>query len=87
MFQLLFFVNHVFLTLELADTEIAKLSSGNILSKIKRLKEFNIEFIAHESQAFHLDMSNAMVEFFSQGASTYQRHCGCQAFDPYDCAK
>ena len=49
---------------ELPDAEFRKISAANVTTRIRTLKEFNMEFIAYESQAFHLDMGDAMVGFF-----------------------
>jgi hypothetical protein len=62
--KLMYACAHIFFTSKLPDAEFRKISSANVASKIKTLKEFNMEFIAYESQAFHLDMNNALVGFF-----------------------
>jgi hypothetical protein len=50
---------------ELPDTEFQKISTSGVAGRIKTFKELNIEFIAYEAQAFHLDMPESMVVFFS----------------------
>lgn len=59
-------------TIELPDAEFQKISGGAVASRVKTLKEFNMDFIAYERQAFHLDMPDAMVGFF--GGSDAQRY-------------
>lgn len=56
---------HLFFTSKLPDSEFQKISSAAVASKIKTFRELNLEFIAYESQAFHLDMPNSMVVFYS----------------------
>jgi len=56
---------HIFFTSKLPDSEFQKISGSNASSRIKTLKEFNMEFLAYESQVFHMDMNDGLVQFFS----------------------
>lgn len=52
-------------SIELPDTEFQKISAATVATRIKTFKELNMEFIAYESQVFHLDLPDSMVVFFS----------------------
>lgn len=63
---------HLFFTTKLPEAEFQKISAANVASRIRTLKEFNMDFIAYERLSFHLDMNDAMVGFF--GGNDAQRY-------------
>ncbi|EAL65456.1 Sec1-like family protein [Dictyostelium discoideum AX4] len=56
---------HLFLTSKLPEVEFKKLSASLAVHRIKTFKEINLEFLAIESQAFHLDQNNTLFQLFS----------------------
>jgi len=61
---------HLFFTSRLPDPLFSKLSKSAALSKIKGLKELNIEFLANEQQVFTLDMTASFKSFYTRNAMT-----------------
>eukprot|EP01113_Clastostelium_recurvatum_P022373 TRINITY_DN2667_c0_g1_i1.p1 TRINITY_DN2667_c0_g1~~TRINITY_DN2667_c0_g1_i1.p1 ORF type:complete len:620 (-),score=203.59 TRINITY_DN2667_c0_g1_i1:32-1732(-) len=59
---------HLFFTSRLPDELFQKMQGSIAATKIKSLKELNIEFLPYESQAFHFDMPESLVALFSPEA-------------------
>ena len=63
---------HLFFTDTLNDDLMDILqNSPNLLAKVKTLKELNLDFIASESNSFHLDMKNCLPRLFGNAPDTH----------------
>eukprot|EP01118_Nematostelium_gracile_P005166 TRINITY_DN1623_c0_g1_i1.p1 TRINITY_DN1623_c0_g1~~TRINITY_DN1623_c0_g1_i1.p1 ORF type:complete len:614 (+),score=162.97 TRINITY_DN1623_c0_g1_i1:125-1966(+) len=57
---------HLFFTAKLSPELLGKIKgSKNLVSRVKTLKEFNLDFLAYEQQIFHFDSPNSFYSFFS----------------------
>jgi len=63
-------VVHLFFTSPLKDEEFSRLKQENVVSRIKTLKEMNLDFIAYEMQVFHLDDLSSFTSLFSPESVT-----------------
>jgi len=56
---------HLFFTSRLPEEELKRIKGSSILSRIRALKEMNLDFIAFEQQAFHFDSPETFKTLFS----------------------
>ena len=63
---------HLFFTDSISDSLMELMqNSPQLLNKVKTLKEINLEFIAAESGAFHLDLKSCMPRLFGPSPDKY----------------
>eukprot|EP01116_Phalansterium_solitarium_P023583 TRINITY_DN8353_c0_g2_i1.p1 TRINITY_DN8353_c0_g2~~TRINITY_DN8353_c0_g2_i1.p1 ORF type:complete len:516 (+),score=115.73 TRINITY_DN8353_c0_g2_i1:61-1608(+) len=60
---------HVFFTSNISEDIIKKLKGERAAQHIKTMRDWNLRFVAHESQAFHFDNPQAFHSFFSPNSS------------------
>eukprot|EP00297_Palpitomonas_bilix_P003784 CAMPEP_0113893618 /NCGR_PEP_ID=MMETSP0780_2-20120614/16206_1 /TAXON_ID=652834 /ORGANISM="Palpitomonas bilix" /LENGTH=601 /DNA_ID=CAMNT_0000883955 /DNA_START=79 /DNA_END=1884 /DNA_ORIENTATION=- /assembly_acc=CAM_ASM_000599 len=60
---------YIFFTSTLGSLELSHMKSSPIVSRVRGLKDLNIEFLVTESNVFHLDARRAFRNLFAPGSS------------------
>jgi hypothetical protein len=72
--RLMYAAVHIFFTSKLPSKLAEKIKRAKVSSKIRTLRELNIDFLAPESRVFHLGMDEALGSLFGGKGSAQDTH-------------